>query len=146
MDGGADAAGELVFISSPVRRMHTIVVPQPPVGTDWSYQLKRPGIVWCAYAKLVASAVVANRDPQWTFKSSDGVVLSAVPVDADQTAGSTVQWNWFPLASLANKSSHQCIPIPLIHLPLGATVGPISTGLDAGDQWSLISLTIEHTD
>lgn len=143
MDAGEDGAPPAIYVVGGVRPMQTVVVPNPAAGTDWSYQFKRPGRLWAAYAKLVTDSTVANRDPNFTFSTADGETLLQVPVQADQTASLTVQWNWFREASLANKSSHQCISIPLLYMGWDYKVGPITSGLDAGDQWQSIALTIE---
>lgn len=143
---GGDAPDQVLVIGMTARPVQVVLPAIPAAGADWSYVFTRPGRVWVAYGKLVASATVANRDPQFTITSPDGQVVCSIPVSADQTAGQTVQWNWFSSAALQNKSSHQCIPIPFLTLGIGWKVGPITTGIDVADQWSIPALTVEFLD
>lgn len=124
----------------------SVSVLAPAVATDWVATV--PGeSVWGIVgivATLVCDANVANRHPDLTV--TDGTAaLYRVTAPFAITANATAVLSWVPGLGYANTAllgNRATIGTPELALPSGFTIGPSGSGLQAGDQWSAITVTV----
>lgn len=115
----------------------------PAAGADWS---NVPGVgktPLCVRARLVASATVANRTPQLVVTDGGGNTLFFAPAAPAQTAGQTVDYCWYPGAPITTAAGAVVLgPMPALPLAANWTVGTVTGGLQAGDQWSALNIVL----
>ena len=139
-----------VYALEPYAAVKTVAVANPAAGADWSVQVPA-GVTWevqSVYAQLATSAVVANRFPVLVVQDAGGnTLLDANPGGGGQTATQTHKYTWaIGAGSNQNTSANPSAPIPDMVLPGGSTIGTTTLNLDAGDQWSAVSLfVVEYT-
>jgi hypothetical protein len=121
-------------------------VDQPAVGHDWSFmpsntdRAKFDSIT----AKLVTSAVVANRSPVLSVVDETGNIVTLDGSQFAQAAGATVAYSWRPGNSwygVNGASTLVSASCPGFWLPASCTVRVTTVNLDVGDQWSLVFAT-----
>jgi len=97
-------------------------------------------------AKLVTSATVANRFVHATVQDGGGDIFSNATQATAQTATQTVTYTFGPgLTSQIINDGVAVITLPSnLTLLAGWTIQSLTTGIQAGDQWSLISLAVER--
>jgi hypothetical protein len=123
-------------------------VAAPAAGTDFLIPVPS-GEVWRLHAvraQLAASAVVANRVPHLTIDDQSSISAQYVAGSPTVANGTTV-YNWiagFPVVLAAIESGLLDVPIVEHVLQMGWRIRPITAGLDAGDQWSAITVTLER--
>lgn len=129
-----------------VRQIETVA--NPAVATGWSISVPG-GQTWRllgGVATFVADANVANRflGIQFTVQGvSVYVGFFSTAITASQTR--TLQYEMqTPTSSAANISSSVTVPITPLWLPDGSKVQSIGGPLQAGDQYSAISLWFEQ--
>lgn len=118
----------------------------PAVATDFTYTV--PGeSVWqlvAVTAKLVTDGTGANRTPSFTV--TDGTAtLFQLPIGVAITATLTTQVSWIYGSAFTNTSltgAKLGVALPKLLLPAGFTFGPVTTNIQAGDQWSIINATV----
>lgn len=123
-------------------------VANPAAGAEWSVTVPT-GSVWrvrSIYSQLVTSATVANRLTSVVMKDAAGNIFFQSFLTGAQTAGGT--WTIVfsvnaPNTTLGSFNNSELF-IPDVVLPEGAVVISKSSGLQAGDQYSAISLLIEQ--
>lgn len=131
----------------PYRRSRIVqVVATPAAGADWS-QAVPAGHVWrvlAARALLTADANVANRIPVLTL-ADEGVEVAAVPAVANITAGQAITITWAPGLYPAAFGTNQGLPLPLVDLEPGGSIGVSTAGKQVGDTWTAIRLWLLDT-
>ena len=111
-----------------------------PTETTDSFRL----LTW--RAKLLTSAVVANRFPHFQITDKSGTVLHDIAPAAAQVAGTTVVYDLCGGGG-ANPGGEAVVdgvsslPLPDIWWPAGTKFNSLTTAIDVGDQWSAISWT-----
>lgn len=134
-------SGERVNLGSSLANV-VIAVGNPAVATDWSFALTKTGTLLCVAAVLTTSATVANRIPQLVLSDNAGHILSQSSNAPAEPASSVVSYYWYPGAGHINAAGVVVTnPIPPLTLATGWTISTQTSGLSAGDQWSLIVLT-----
>ncbi len=142
--GASDAGMVLQAVQT---RARSIIVPDPAAGTDWVTTIPT-GQIWriqALQARLVTSAVVATRFP--SLHVDDGAAQYwSIQTQANQAASLTRFYSFAPIGALGPVStaygSGDLLPNRLI-MPAGHRIGPLTSGVQAGDQWSQITLLIE---
>lgn len=114
----------------------------PAAGADWSNAPGAGKACLSIVATLTTSATVANRVPQLVIKSGANIIAASPPAPA-QAAGAAVQYEWSQVAFLSGATGALVMmPMPLIPLGAGWTIGTSTAALQAGDQWSAINLIL----
>lgn len=134
------ARGEIVVPVEDGYRDHLVTVPQPPVGTDWSYVLPSHARLMSARCVLTASATVISRTPEITFSMQGAGEYLRLHGDGQSTASSAFLYQWFDVAYSAFSGSAFQSPSPQMWLPKTTTIAMKTSSLQAGDQWSGIVL------
>lgn len=122
--------------------LKTVLVTSPAVATDFT--LTPPGgSIWLLQslsARIVTDANAANRQAALTLTDGTTTIYSVPPV-VNITAGLTTDVVWLPgleYASSAITGNKLAVGLPDIALPAGYALGPVTTNIQAGDQWSRI--------
>jgi hypothetical protein len=124
-----------------------VTIPAPAAGAD-------PVIVVPANSNwrveslstsLVTDAVVANRVPHLVFDDGQGHVLFNTPFANNQIAASTVQYSAGAsiVASSFDNAITACYPQHMLLLQ-GWRARMLTTALDAGDQWSAVTVLVKE--
>lgn len=119
-------------------------VSNPAAGVDWTYTIPvgLQQTLISVRAVLTTSAAVANRFPVLRITSPTGQILADVSALAAVTAGSTVIFVWMAGAPANNVNNVQQMSLPSgLRLMGGSSIQVLTSGLQAGDQWSAISIT-----
>lgn len=130
-----------------IHERRVVKVPTPVVGADWSIRV--PGnarwLIKSLQAQLLTSAAVANRVVHLTLQDPELNGVYNVPVTGNQVAGSTWQYSAGVSTDPVtfDNASTLCIPYETQLNPQWS-IGSLTTGLDAGDQWSNIYLNVEE--
>lgn len=121
-------------------------VPAPPVGTDLAYTFsaEQGCRLHALLTTLTTSATVANRQPGFQLKDPDGRVCYRVGAATDQVASTIVDHDIAPAlsdnqAGFDGVNTQWSYPWPDLWLPPGWSIATITSGLQAGDQWSNIT-------
>lgn len=131
------------------RRWRTLRITQPAVQTDW--EIRAPGSAWLRVisvtARLVTDANVADRGV--IFRADDqSATWWLQPSSSLVTANSTVDF------ALSTGGEHNTItqgvitePLPSAGLLLapGHRLRPVTSNLQAGDQWSAIVARVDES-
>lgn len=119
-------------------------VANPAAGADWTYTVPAglQQTLISVRAVLTTSAAVANRFPVLRITSPTGQILADVSALAAETASSTVTYVWMAGAPANNVNNVQQMSLPSgLRLLGSSTIQTITSGIQAGDQWSAISVT-----
>ena len=130
---------------------YIIAVPEPAAATDWSYALPAPARILVVSASFVASGAVATRYP---FLNIAGGSINQTPfTPAGITAGqafnlySTLTGPTPPIAAAGALPSGTKIInsgfTPDALMQAGWSIGSLTGGLSAGDQWEGIELIVQ---
>lgn len=97
-------------------------------------------------AKLVTSAVVANRFPHFQIVNPSGQVLHEVVSVAAQAASATVTYdlcgrNGAAFQGGAVSDTVSSLALPDVWWPADCTIRTVTTAIDVADQWSAIYWT-----
>ena len=122
-------------------------VNTPAAGLDWT-EVVPLGLQWIVrsvVATLTTSATVANRQPHFQVLDAGARVVVDAPMSAAQVAATTNIYSWFPGASPVNPTGELVAGIPMeLRVPQGFTIRVATTGLQAADQWTLVTLLTEQ--
>lgn len=128
--------------------LEVIYVPRPAAGAFWSHVVdgRYYERVLAVAFTLVTSAVVANRVISVQLADNNGTVLAAVPAAGAVTAGSTASPSLTAGAPGFASAAAGGVPgyLPDILAPPGWVWSVAGSGLDAGDQFSVIALTVQR--
>jgi hypothetical protein len=130
------------------RLVRQINVPSPAAGVEWT-QTVPGGVIWellSVKLRLVTSAVVANRQTILQCRDQDDVILRAGSNNVNIPASSTQTVTFENVGATTNLGSviQGLLPSPPFVLQSGWKVGTLTNGLDAGDQYSLVTLTVRE--
>lgn len=126
----------------------SVTVTNPAAGADWSITVPT-GASWTlngVSALFTASAAVANRLPEIVLVSPGGTNLFVGTQNTFVTASQAItfmtggnQVTLMPNANLAYVATNTSI-----RLQAGAVIKSVTTGIQAGDQWSNIVLQVQE--
>lgn len=126
------------------------LVANPAAGADWTVsvpgqQLRR---VISVYMKLVTDANVANRQPILRAASVAGDIIWEIEVAASQTASQTRVYMFArTMGSQFNGvSNNRHFPLPDTQLQGADVLRTVTTGIQVGDQYSLVAISWERID
>lgn len=125
-----------------------VPVPQPAAGAEWTVNVPggRQWRIIGGAAQLVASAAVANRRPGLSL--GDESTTTARTVSALQVqAGATALLGYLPdsgVTAPAGVDTVGLVPAWDAWIPGGFVISSATPGLQAGDQYSQVSLMIEE--
>lgn len=126
--------------------LDTVFVTAPAAGSDWSYVPSggRWERIEMIHAKLVTSAVVANRQPLLIVQDQNAAELAALPPLVNQAASTTTRYTWWRGlgTTIALLSGRTASPLGELILRPGWKVASNTGAIDAGDQWSEISIVV----
>lgn len=132
--------------------VHEVTVTNPSAGADWTYTVPTNSHqkILAVRAILTASATAANRIASVAI--DDGTSnLTIVPVPlAAQTASQTTTYNWAPGIGYRTQTPlsgniQSFLEFPAnISLTEAGRVRTSTSGIQAGDQWSAIIVTVEE--
>jgi hypothetical protein len=135
----AEVSGE-----TPWRRSRITLRPaNQAAGADWSvvvpgghlYKLRS------VYAQFATSAAAGTRINRLFINDGNGVILETPPVNG-WIASATERMLWLPQASSQQVTANAMQILPEFDLPAGWSVGVVTTGIDAADQWSSIAVSV----
>lgn len=117
-------------------------VGNPAAGADWSFVVPATRQLICVTALLTTAVAVANRTPQLKLATATPVTIVLSPLAPAQVASLADTYVWFPGAPLsAAAAATITAPIPTVTLAANSTIGTVTAGIQAADQWSAIVLT-----
>jgi hypothetical protein len=129
-----------------MHRQRTITVNQPAAGADWLYVFSNqaPVKLLSITALFVTAVTVANRAVALQAVDVDGRLLTVDPALVQEPASGSVTYSWRPGNSQYGENTADSIysaSCPAFWLPIGAAVKTVTSGIQAGDQWSSIFAT-----
>ena len=130
----------------------TVSVPEPAAGADWSYTLPYAARLIAVTAQFAASATAANRWPALVGVAGPASIYAAYVymVGTAVTASTTAQLQGQPGMSVGAPTTIAG-PVAITRysypptgvLPADSIIESITFNIQAGDQWSDISLVLE---
>jgi len=124
--------------------IQTATIVNPAAGADFLVTVPA-GVTWyviAVNATLVTSATAATRVPQIQIKDSGGHLLY-MESGQSQIASLTGIWSWAPAVPTSQANNVAVVPLPAeLYLQGGATIGTTTPNIQAGDQWSNISVYV----
>lgn len=138
------------LVRSPLEGPGFIVSQTTTVGAglDWSFTVpsNTRWKVRAVSAFLTASATVASRLVALNLKDTVGNIYYGMQCNASQTASQALRYNWYPGAPFtALITSVITSPIPTdTVLFTNMSISVTTANLQAGDQWSLITMAVEE--
>lgn len=124
-----------------------ITLANPAAAADWTATVPVPARwrVQCLQAQLVTSAVAANRIPHLVITDGQGRSMYNFPAPGNQPAALTVQYSAGTTIVALQFDNAQALVLPYpMKLLQGWTIGTLTTGLSAGDQWSNIQIHVKE--
>lgn len=129
----------------------TATVAAPPAGSDWSYTVPAGRVqrLLAAFGTLVTSASVSNRNQGYKLSAPGPMEVAEYNANLAVTASSTQKVLWGALQAVAPAEANAAfggsvlVGIPNIILTAGYIWASLTANLQAGDQWSAITLLIE---
>ena len=113
----------------------------PAAGADWSNVPGAGKEAILIRARLVTSATVANRQVQFQILDNAARLVFATPLLPAQAASATVDYFFNATTPTSAATGAQVFgQIPAIPLGAGWTIQTVTTLLQAGDQWSNITV------
>lgn len=131
-----------------MRLVRAIPVPTPAAGSDWSLTVPA-GVIWqvlSVRAQLVTDAVVATRVPSLDFVTADGTIVVRHPVDSTKVASVSAFFDWM-VGYGDHINEGGVVGLSMIaDFPLlaGWAVKTTTFAIDAGDQWSGITVAVRE--
>lgn len=128
--------------------LRSILVNPPAAGADWSLALPANvrTRIRSVLATLTASSTVANRGAVFQVLSGGLPILSSSG-STNQIANQAQKYVWSPqnqgVPGLAGAYISQSMP-PDAQVPALSVIGPVTTGIQVGDQWSAIQVILEQ--
>jgi len=131
-----------------LRLVRDYAIPSPAAGAEWS-ATPPAGTLWELLAVrhlLVTSAVVANRGSTLTLTVPGGTPIFQSTIGSNLAASLSAVMTWSAgygaIANLAGFFS--TLPTPPLVIPNNYTLRTATSGLDAGDQYSSIEITVRE--
>lgn len=131
-----------------MRLVKTVNAGVPVAGGEWFISVPG-GVFWeilTVKARLITSAVVANRVPALVLNDGDTFAVGRYPAAAAQVASTTVVYTWSAGYGDHNNpaASTAALPTPALLGLQSWSVQSVTTAIDAGDQWGIIVLTVRE--
>ena len=129
-------------------RIIDVVSSDPAAGVEESLTIPT-GHMWriiAASFTLVAAASAANRSVHMVFTTPNGVVIDTYP-DIDQIISETKRYSFAHYGEGGGRSDNNVIlaTIPeYLILPPASTITTVTSGLQAGDNFSAMALLVEQ--
>lgn len=131
------------------------IVSNPAAGSDFlytipaapgGYQFLQTQEVVAVRAGLATSSTVANRQPALYLADASGHVIALVPYAAAQVASTTYFYTWAVNQPIVAQTINQVLnPLPPgIILAQNMKIVSLTNGIQAGDQWSSIVVTLKQ--
>lgn len=126
----------------------TLPITSPVIGADFS--LKVPGgVAWemlAIHTRFTSDAIVANRASRIAILDSDGIERMRLPSNVQITANTTNTIDWVSGYPIGSTTSGIVAPLPYPPIPVFSswTIASATSGIDPGDQWSQLSITIRE--
>lgn len=130
------------------RNWRQIRVSRPSAGADWAQAAggQRYWRITTMVARLVTSAVAGNRRVRLQA-TEGGLTYFVAEAHLDHPANTTVDYAAHT-GSPATSGTNLVLPLPLpsggLVLRPGASLAVVTSGIDAGDQWSAITALAEE--
>lgn len=124
-----------------VNRVYTL--SNPAAGAEWSVTVPS-GETWYVqyvHEAFLASATVATRFPLLAGLTGGAVVLVGTPA-AGFAAGTSANIGYGPGLTTTSGNNDISVSIPVVALTPGSTLGSVTRGLQSGDQYSSIAITV----
>lgn len=126
-----------------------VAIPQPAAGAGVAYSIKgeyitRPVAITF---RLVTDANVANRVAHVDFEDGNGGVYAFCSGGADQAAGLTWRYGFYPNAAPTTSSVSpikRTVPMPDVFLSPGHLLRIVVDNIQVGDQLSQIFLVLDQ--
>lgn len=122
--------------------------PAPAAGADLSYTVPI-GVIWNVVsltALFTASAGAANRTVAFFIKDQGGRIVYQYGIGTALTANQTCTYTFEEDVSLITASANGgniLEPLPATWLPPDWSFGTTTANIQAGDQWSNVSLWVQ---
>ena len=132
---------------STIKEYRVVTTPTPAVGADLSIQVPQSfrWRVQSLLATLVTAAAGPNRTPHLFIKDSLANTVYNYPAPGPQVGGTTVIYSAAVGVVSASNDNATVLCLPLAtHLLERYTIGFITTGIQAGDQWSAMALLVKE--
>lgn len=115
----------------------------PSAGSDWTVTVPagQTWVVESILAVLTTSATVANRTALLRI-TSGGTIIVQLPPAAAVTASTPTAYNWAPGVANVAVTQSQSVSTPPLPLVPGTVISSVTSGLQSGDQWSLIAFNV----
>lgn len=131
-----------------LRLVRVVPIPAPGAGAEVVATVPA-GVVWELLTlryRFATSAVVANRASRPVVRDADGNSVAAIVTPFTQAASSTLDYDY--LAGLGvnvgGGPTSQPLPAPPIVMLTGWTVRTVTANIDAGDSYTLASVTVRE--
>lgn len=135
--------GRISGVRTRVRTRRVITVTDPAVGTDW--MLTVPGghayQILSTISTLTTDATVVDRTPRLVLRQDGAPVWESVDTVSAGDSQSGI-WTAAPLVPTATGNTMVQLTLPVACLPAGGQIGMVTDGLQAGDQWSGITVWV----
>ncbi len=123
-----------------------ISLANPAAGADWSATVP-PGVVWdvLALTSQLATSPTAGQRYALLVLGDGASTFLQIPNVGNWGASNTARVNYARNHDSLHDSAtpdHAIAPLPSLRLMPGWTIGSLTTGLDAGDQWSHVVLLV----
>jgi hypothetical protein len=126
----------------------SVTVANPAAGADWSVTVPAGAsfAVNSVSATLVTSAGGSARVATLVITDAGGNVVFNGPATASQNASSTENYTWSNAPSTPPAGATSTVgPLPAgLRLGPGWTLKTVTSGIQAGDQWSAIVLSVQQ--
>ena len=128
-------------------RMRSIAISNPAAGVDWT-QTVPAGVTWilrAACGTLTTSASVANRQVSLVVTDATPNILLDSPAGSLEAASLGDSFSWFNGAAAVIEGAEVIGGLPTeFRCPAGWIIKSTTTNIQAADQWSAVSLTVEE--
>lgn len=135
--------GRISGVRTRVRTRRVVTIAAPAAGSDAS--LTVPGghlyRVLSVYGVLTTDANVADRAIE-VRATIDGSVVGRFPTAGTVPANSTAAATWAPHLDASAGTAALVGSIPELPLTAGAVLATLTTGIQAGDQWSAVNVLV----
>lgn len=130
-----------------INEYRAINIAQPAAGADVVATVPAT-VVWEVKAlqfQLTTSVAVANRIPHLVIKDSLGLPVYNFPAIQNQQAGSVYQYSaGISGVAVAFDNAVTWVLPYVSRLLQNWTIGTLTTGIQAGDQWANVNLLVEE--
>jgi len=146
------ATQELVRVPRPghyglrEQRIRTQAAPAAGVDIVATVPATNRWKLWTLSASLVTSAAVANRVPHLVITDGQGNTAYNCPANQNQVAATTIRYSVGAGVFAVTFDNAYVFVAPVeMDMLQGWTIGFLTTGLQAGDQWGVMGLFVGET-